>query len=234
MKEARGYQCEVHSVTAFVQRIAVDLVQHGHFFYVTGTVPERKEPRSVDAKLIERYGLNLSKWARARRKGNGEASVHYVRFGRSFVLLATKGRHAFFELESNIQDVRRKPLHLFGYNISYRRGADRRYHVSVRIAPAEYLGLKNHLVGLAPHRSVERLSGEFRCIPFEPYAPIRRQLLNILRAVNRARKSSGFEPLPVNVLRFRRKIVKPFGDPVASELRRSIALKEKANTPHRV
>lgn len=199
-------------MTAFVQRVAVDLVQHGHLFYVTGRVPERKDPRALDAKLIGRYGLNLSRWARARRREAGRASVHYVRLGRLFVLLATKGRHEFFELEPDVRDIRRAPLRVGGYSISYRRGVDRRYHVSVRIAPDEYLELKSYLVGLAVHRSVENLIAEFRRIPFEPYAPVRRQLLNILRAVNRARHAAGFEPVPVSALRLRRRIVRPFGN----------------------
>lgn len=104
----------------------------------------------------------------------------------------------------------RKPIRFAGYSIGYKRGVDRRWHVSVRIAPDEYLRLKSYLVGLAAHRSVENLIVEFQRIPFEPYAPIRRQLLNILRAVNRARKEAGFEPVPFSALRLRRRIVKPF------------------------
>src|SRR5262249_1347302 len=76
----------------------------------------------------------------------------------------------------------------------------------------EYLRLKSHLLGLAAHRSVEKLVEEFQRIPFEPYAPVRRQLLNMLRAVNRARGEAGFEPVPVSVLRLRRRIIRPFGD----------------------
>lgn len=193
-----------------MQRLAVDLVQHGHWFYVTGEVPERKEPAPIDAKLIQRYGLNLSKWARARRKEAGVASVQYLRHGRFFVLIATKGRHIFFQAEPNIRDIRRHPIRYAGYSISYRPGADRRYHVSVRIAPDNYLQLKSYLLGLAVHRSVENLVGVFQRIPFEPYAPVRRQLLNLLRAVNRLRESAGFEPVPVSALRLRRRVVRPF------------------------
>ena len=47
--------------------------------------------------------------------------------------------------------------------------------------------------------------------PFEPYAPVRRQLLNIFRAVNGKRKEAGFSRLAVEVLPLRRRIVKPFG-----------------------
>lgn len=210
MDARREYQCEATSVAGFVQRLAVDLVQHGHWFYVTGEIPQRKDPRAVDAKLVDLYGLNLSKWARARRKDLGQASVRYLRFGRFFVLIATKGTHEFFEAEPNVKDVRRCPIQFAGYSISYHQGVDRRFHVSVRIAAAEYLKLKSFLVGLAAHRSVENLTTEFQRVPFEPYAPVRRQLLNILRAVNRARGAAGFEPVPVSALRLRRRIVRPF------------------------
>lgn len=50
----------------------------------------------------------------------------------------------------------------------------------------------------------------------EPYAPVRRQLLNLLRAVNRAWKQAGYEPVPVECLRLKRRIYRPFAS--ASEL----------------
>lgn len=210
MGRQTGYRCEVASMTGLVQRIAVDLVQHGHYFYVTGEIPVYKAPRAVDAKLVERYELDLSKWARARRRGAGVASVQYVRLGHVFVLMATKGRHAFFELESGIRDVRRSPLQVGGYSISYRRGVDRRFHVSVRIAPQQYRALRNRLVAAATHRSMDAIGSEFRQLPFEPYAPVRRQLLNLLRAVNRKRLAAGLGLVPDSSLRLRRRIVRPF------------------------
>ena len=202
--------CEAESVVGFVQQLAVAYVQHGHWFYMTGWVPEGKDPRAVDAKLAELYGLNISKWTRARHKALGRASLRYIRHGRFFVIIATRGAHEFFERESNIRDVRRTPIRYGGYSISYRRGVDRKWHASVRIAPDEYLRLKSYLVGLAVHRSVENLTVVFARIPFEPYAPVRRQLLNILRAVNRSRKQAGFEPVPVSAIRMRRRVVRPF------------------------
>jgi len=154
--------------------------------------------------------LGVSKWARARAKVRGQASVRYIRHGRFFVLISTKGEHEFFLRERGVLDVRRHPIRYSGYSISYRRGVDRRWHVSVRIQPDEYLRLKAHLVGLAVHRSVENLAVEFERVRFERYAPVRRQLLNILRAVNRARWVAGFEPVPVSALRLRRRVVRPF------------------------
>src|SRR5688572_12808048 len=103
-------QCEARTLPSFIQQLAVSFVAKGYLFYVTGEVPERKNPADVDAKLIERYGAGLSQWSRARRKRAGFASVRYLRHGRFFVLIATRGRHPLFERESGIRDIRRHPL----------------------------------------------------------------------------------------------------------------------------
>lgn len=89
-------------------------------------------------------------------------------------------------------------------------GADRKWHASMRIHPSVYLTLKAYFLGLATRRSVENLTAEFRRIPFEPYAPVRRQFLNILGAVNRERKRAGYELVPVEALRLRRTMLSPF------------------------
>jgi hypothetical protein len=47
-------------------------------------------------------------------------------------------------------------------------------------------------------------------VPFEPYARVRQQMLNVLRLVNEARRKAGSEHLPPTVLRYQRRIVKPF------------------------
>ncbi len=125
-----------------------------------------------------------------------------------FVLIATHGRHPFFEHEAKvIRDSRRVPFGLGGYTISYRNG-----HASVRIDQETYKRLKGYLVDLAPRRAAEHMIEEFEMIEFEPYAPIRRQLLNLLRAVNRTRKQVGFDGVPVECLRLKRQIYRPFGD----------------------
>jgi hypothetical protein len=211
------YRCVATSVEGFVQQLAVAYVQHGYWFYVAGEIPEHKDPTGVDRKLTDRYGIAVSKWARARRKREGLANVHYLRHKRVFVLIATRGEHEFREGEASvIRDIRREPFAFAGYSIGYRKGVDGRWHVSVRIHRAEYRTLKAYLVGLACHRSAENMVGEFKRLRFEPYAPVRRQLLHVLRAVNRARKVGGLEPVPVGGLRLRRRIVKPFEEECAT------------------
>lgn len=199
------------SEAGFVQQLAVGYVNHGYWFYVTGCVPDHKQPELIDQKLIEKYDINISKWARARRKRQGLANVHYLRHDEFFVLIATKGVHPLFEEERTvIRDVRREPIRFAGYSISYKMGADRKWHASVRIHPVEYNVLKSHCLDLATRRSVEGLRAEFEKIPFEPYAPVRRQLLCILRAVNKARKQAGYAPVDYTALRLRRRIASPF------------------------
>jgi len=197
------------SVSGFVQQLAVSYVSNGYFFYVVGSIPPDKYPLTIDAKLIARYGIGVSKWTRARRKRAGEASVQYLRHGRFFVILTTHGRHRFFEEEQAvIRDVRRVPIKCFGYAVSHRRG-----HVCVRIEREEFKRLKAHFLELAAHRRAETIASEFARLPFEPYAPVRRQLITLWRAVNRVRKTAGFEPAPIECIRMRRRIVKPFGEP---------------------
>ena len=101
------YRCEAVSVEGFIQQLAVSYVARGYFFYVTGRVPEHKDPARVDEKLVARYGVDISKWARARRKQVGGANLQYLRHGRFFVLLATHGEHPFFAEEG--ANVRGRP-----------------------------------------------------------------------------------------------------------------------------
>src|SRR5262249_52205923 len=68
------YRCEAASVEGFVQQLAVSYLVHGYWYYVTGYIPEHKDPRAVDQKLLTRYGIGLSKWSRARRKQAGGAN----------------------------------------------------------------------------------------------------------------------------------------------------------------
>ena len=93
------YRCVATSVEGFVQQLAVAYITHGYWFYVAGRIPEGKDPTAVDVKLIDRYGIAISKWARARRKKQSLANMQYLRHERFFILLATKGRHDFFERE---------------------------------------------------------------------------------------------------------------------------------------
>lgn len=201
-----AYRSEATSLTGFVQQLACSYLTHGYYHYVEGLVPEHKDPAGVDAKLIERYRIDVSRWHRARRKRAGCANVHYLRFGRHFVLLATDGTHWLREDEAkNLRDVREDPIKVGGYSIRVRQG-----HSHVRIEEGEFQRLKSYLVDLAVYRQADMLARAFWSAPWEPYAQVRNQLLGVLLEVNTRRKRAGFEPVPASCIRRRRTVVKPF------------------------
>ena len=233
------YRCEATSTSGFVQQFACCYVLHGYHYYVVGQVPKGKDPGAVDAKLIERFGLGVSRFVRARRKKAGLPNVQYIRYGRFFVICSTGPKSLrdadpddpFFESEfvlshppkkvfsddgrcKSVRQIRfipENPLSFAGYSIGWHRGRDRKWHVSVRIHPERYKNLKAYLTDIATKRSVESLVAEFQALRFEPYAPVRSQLMSLRRRVNEARKKQGYAPVPFEALRMKREIVKPFG-----------------------
>ncbi len=201
------YRCVATSVEGFVQQVGVAYLARGYWFYVSGRIPPNKDPEHVDQKLIARYGIAVSQKERCRRKRAGLANMQYIRHERFFLMMATHGKHAFFDDEAGqVRDARRLAIRYAGYSLSHRNG-----RASVRIAPEEYARLKPYFLELACHRPVESLATELARVRFQPYAPVRVQLLNIWRAVNRARKTAGLENVPVECVPWRRTIVLPFG-----------------------
>lgn len=208
------YRYIATTLEGLVQQVSVSYVGHGYVHYVAGWVPEGKDPRRVDEKLIDKYEIAISKWARARRKRQGRANLHYIRLERFFLVLATPGVHTFFEEEATrVRDCRRNVIPIGGYQVSSRRGHDRRWHPHVAIADEEYRYLKAYLLDLAVHRSAESLAQALWNVPFEPYAGVRRQMFTLLRLVNRARKRAGLDLVPKGCIRLRRRSVKPFEEP---------------------
>jgi len=200
------YRCEALSVEGFIQQLAVCYVGRGYFFYVTGQVPEHKDPRAIDEKLIQQYDIGRSKWSKWRGyHKHREAKVQYIRYQRFFVILGSYGSHNFRRREARcIQDARDTPIKFAGYSVSFRGG-----HVCVRIEVEREKSLKTELVDRALEPR-EALEATVYNLPFEPYKPIRQQLLTILREVNRVRSASGLEALSDLCIRYRRKIVRPF------------------------
>ena len=212
------YRAVTTSVEGFVQQIACCYLRHGYWVYVIGRVPHGKLPESIDDKLIKKYRIGVSESTRARRKKAGRANLQYIRHERTFVLLATKGEHRFFEEEANlIRDIRRVPIRYAGYSISYKPGGrkkdgsnDDKWHAHVEIDRPQYLDLRAWFSERALRDSPDQLTKAFRNLPIAPYAPVRRQLLMMLREVNRVRKVAGRKQLSDEILPLRRRVVRPF------------------------
>ena len=205
------YRCEAASIAGFIQQLAVAYVANGYWLYVTGCIPPHKDPRKVDAKLIDVYGIDCSKFVRWRRKERGLGNVQYLRYRRFFVLLATRGEHDILVREAEIEDIRRRPIQCFGYSVGCYRDRRRVWRASVRIERGLFQEIKAEVKDAALREEAGSLRERFRHLIFEPYAPVRRQVLALLAVVNTARRVAGREIVPLDALRLRRSPLAPFG-----------------------
>lgn len=219
------YRCETTSIEAAVQLIAASYLRHGYYWYVTGSIPKSKTPASVDRKLVAKYGIDITEWQRTRRRKQGLANAHYLRHDHWFILLLSEGHHALRQPSAkggegeHLKDCRRVPIRIGGYSISYRRsgvalprGGNVKWHAHVRLDAKTYADLKARFDAIAVHRSTDNLTAEFAQVGFARYAPIRRQLLNILRRVNERRQRHAYQTMPHSVLNLRRVPVKIYVD----------------------
>lgn len=218
------YRCEAASIPGFVQQLASCYLPHGYWFYVSGWIPKHKNYQTVDEKLLAKYGIGLSRQSRARRKQVGIANIHYLRYRQQFLLLATHGHHPFYDDEGdNVRDARKVPIRFAGYSIAVKRGnfkkratpaskaiPDNKYRVRVRIDEDSFRDLLAYFLDIAQRRTAVQIADDLYHVPYEPYAPVRQQMLRILKLVNQSRKGAGLETLGYEVLRYRRRIVRPF------------------------
>lgn len=221
------YKYEVTSLVGFLQRVATHLLPKGYYFFVQGTVPEGKDPAALDSKLLAKYDVAKSEGARRWRKSQGLGNVQYVRFRRSWILMATHGDHVIREGEgASLKDIRRAPIRMGHYAVYVKRGnylrkhsgdvqprPDGRWRVRVLIAREHYRELCAYFLSIACHRRVEALAEELYALPYEPYAPVRKQLLKLLRLINGKRQAAGYAKMPPTCLRFKRMIVRSFEPP---------------------
>ena len=215
------YQCEAASVSGFLSQL-IRYVAAGHYFYITGVIPERKSPGRVDEKLLMLYDIAKPKWRRARRHRAGIAGIHYLRHKRFFVLIATHGKHRFFaDHATQVRDIRRNALKFRGYSIRHTFSAtERRWKVFVRLDRDAYRDLRAYLLQLGLHpdfASREKMESEFRALPIVPYQPVHRQLLAILKSVNRKRRQAGLPKLDASCIPKNRRIGRVFAEGACSD-----------------
>lgn len=192
-----------------MQHLAVRLIGNGYRFFVLGEIPKAKDPAKVDRKLCSRYDFGVSKWVQFRRSMRGEAKVRYLRYGHQFILIATEGRHRFFDEESSaVRDASEVPIRCFGYEIMSRpRGT--KFHPVVKLGEARFEELRSQLLNLAlatDSALTKRILDE-RLIFF---SGVKRQIFRILKEVNERRRTAGLEPLFVNRSHFANPSVQVF------------------------
>jgi len=87
---------------------------------------------------------------------------------------------------------------------------DSQWHSHVAIDREWYALYQASYRDAALRESTKQLVLRFFHFPFEPYAPIRRQMFNLLRMVNSVRHQAGQGAIPFSVIPLRRRIVRPF------------------------
>jgi hypothetical protein len=218
------YKYEVTSLVGYLQRVATHLLPKGYYFFVQGTLPAGKDPAALDTKLLSKYDVAKSEGARRWRKSQGLGNVQYVRFEKSWILLATHGDHSIREGEgNNLKDVRKVPVRIGDYTITVKRGnylkkfptdeapsPDGRWRVRVLIAREPYRELCAYFLSIACHRRPDALAAELYALPYVPYAPVRKQLLKLLRLINGKRQAAGYSKISPTCLRVKREIVRAF------------------------
>ncbi len=204
-----GYRYEAATVEGFVQQLAVSYLKNCYWHYVQGEVPDGKDVRSVDQKLLLKYDIARSKWAKYRDKGRGAAKLQYLRYRTTFLLLKTPLPHPIFDLEEGaaVRDARESPVQFYGYSVGYKDG-----HPHVRIATAQYRELVEAFLGSALTTSADVLAARFRALPFEPYGPVKVQLRRLLIRVNEVRRAAGLSRVNAECLRSKRIALRPFAE----------------------
>ena len=51
------YLCESTSIEGLIQQIAVSYLRRGYWWFVTGVVPERKDPTQIDDNILKKYDI---------------------------------------------------------------------------------------------------------------------------------------------------------------------------------
>jgi hypothetical protein len=212
------YPCVARSIDAFLAQV-VRYVSSGHFFYVRCLIPDRKDPAAVDAKILDLYQVRRARWQRKRRNLKNTAGIHYLRCGRLFVIMLTKGQHAAFYRDHGprVLDIRRTAFKVFGYSIRWGFSeAERRFRASVRLDRETYRELKEHMLAICvwPRcRSPEAMEREFHRLPYQLYGPVREQLYRIARAVNRRRRRAGLPLIDYQCISSKMRVTKVFVEP---------------------
>ncbi len=203
------YRCEAAHLGGFIQQLMCGYVMHGHFFYNACVAAKGTDLREMDRKIIDAYGLDITRSARRWRRKKGLGSIQYIRHGRFYVILATEDDSVFRGREP-AQDIRVEPLIYAGYRLTYRQGHDRSWHPCVSIERGRYDKLCRRFDQLALRRTSEELVKEFLAIHYLRYAPVRKAIGGIWKAANERRRVAGLPKIPVDALRIGRPIFRPF------------------------
>ncbi len=205
------YPCVAVSPKAFVDQLAYSYISYGHLFYVTGVVPDRLKPQELDVRMIKKFGLNITRDERARRRAAGEGSIHFIRHERFWVLISTAAPAGNMFFEENTEpktghaqwkDVRKQAISFRGYAIRAPGGS-----VRITVNRHEFSRVKGALVELAKYVPADRLKKILeREFLYEQYPGVQAQLYRLVGLVNHRLKRSRLGQIPFSEVKRRRRV----------------------------
>lgn len=151
MTKLYRYCAQATSVAGFLQVLTANYLPAECVFYSQGLLKPHMDAEAIDAKMIARYEIAISKHARCWRKKQGIAAVHLLRYRLFYLVLASKGQHCFYEHEFGIKDARVTPIHFGDYEVSVQDG-----HSCVRLASQTKQRLKEHFLAIACLHALRR------------------------------------------------------------------------------
>lgn len=125
------------SPAAMVQQLALSTLRYGYRYYVSGMLPQGKDPFAFDQRIIEKYDLQITDYNRRQRAALGKANMKFFRCGQFFLLLATEGQHRFKELEHRSIRCAQTPG---TWRRRLRWSPDREFEFAPIVVPAVELG----------------------------------------------------------------------------------------------
>ena len=171
---------EVQTLGQFLSKVCLYL-RYGYVRYAVREIPEGKDLAKIDEKILENYQVTYRHMTRARRKQKGLANVVYVRFGQTFILMATPGEHAAFD---NIvsRDFRESPFHFSGYSIGIKNKKP-----NIIIEPKRFKRIHKKAHAIALHNPGRVTAYLHSMSPFR-FAGVNDQRWKLFLEVNKRRK----------------------------------------------
>ncbi len=180
-------QHEIERMGEFFSKIS-QYINHGYGRYIFREIPEGRDLKKMDDKLVKVYGVTSDRMKRCRSNKKGAAKIMYFRFGRKFVLLASEGgpneqNREFFKGVNH--RFSKRPLHYRGYSIGIKDNK-----ANVMIVPERFLTIKNYGQSIALHNT-EKVQAWFQGLTPFRFRGINKQKLRLLKDINKQRKKKG-------------------------------------------
>ena len=178
---------EVKHLSLFLSKIAL-YARYGYRRYVVRQIPEGKDLSAVDLKILRAYEVTFSRWRRGERKKQGLANVMYLRFGNTFVLLATDGKHEAFDKLDSLH-LNERPITFSGYSVGIRN-----HKPCISMPERRYKAVKKKTTEITLHNH-SKVTRWLRSISPMKFRGVNNQRWKLFKQVNKKRKAAGLKPI---------------------------------------